>query len=496
VTDEAGLEYPTQISHQGRYVNIRIGDPDRMVSGIVTYVLRYRVRDALSRFPEFDEIYWNATGHEWNAPIGSSSATVRLPRPVGADRLTAAGYTGAFGETERAVEVTHPEPGVVRFRTTRPLEPLEGLTVAVGFPQGVVEYPSQAARAARFFADNWIVLLPVLWLGFMIGRYRRHGRDPDPGGSVMVTYEPPPGLSPGGVGTLVDERVDLADVTATVVDLAVRRYLTIRSETRARLFGLFKDEETIFRREPAAGKPGLLPHEQRVLDALFETGDEVSIAALHNRFYTHLPSIQRSMYDRLDMGGYVAGSPDKVRNRWIAYGFGAAVLTGLLGFVWMTWRGIGPPAVPVVPLVTAGLTLVIFAAFSSAMPRRTARGVAARRWALGFEEFARRVEGERLAEAAADPRYEFESLLPYAMALGVASEWARKYEGIYDRSGPVWYVGPHTGTGFSTRSFERSLTSAMSETGRTMSSSPRSSSGSGGGGSSGGGGGGGGGGSW
>src|SRR5690606_42012212 len=98
--------------------------------------------------------------------------------------------------------------------------------------------------------------------------------------------------------------------------------------------------------------------------------------------------------------------------------------------------------------------------------------------------------------SAAVWRRAFDGMLPYAMALGVATEWARRFEGIYDQRGPEWYAGPHVAGAFSTRSFERTLSGAMTEAGRSMAASPRSSSGSGGGGSSGGGGGGGGGGSW
>ena len=130
------------------------------------------------------------------------------------------------------------------------------------------------------------------------------------------------------------------------------------------------------------------------------------------------------------------------------------------------------------------------------MPRRTEAGVRARHWALGFQEYASRVESDRLERSATDPRAEFEALLPYAMALGVGGAWAKRFEGIYERTQPRWYVGSHAGLGFSTHAFERSLSSAMTRAGQSMAASPRSSSGSGGGGSSGGGGGGGGGGSW
>ncbi len=497
VTDGNGRRQTTEVTNEGRYVKIRIGDPDRTVEGAVVYVLRYRVRDALVAFAEHDEIYWNATGHEWQATIARASATVRLPGTPSATELQAAGYTGAFGSRDRDVAISHPSPGVVRFVATGTLGPLEGLTVAVGFPQGLVSFPSASVRAARLLADNWVVLLPLAWAGFLLGRYRRHGRDPDAGAPVMVVYEPPADLTPGSVGTLIDERVDLADITATVVDLAIRRHLTIRTETRDRLLGLLTREETIFSRGPETGTAGLTPYEQRVLVGLFATGDEVTLSDLKNKFYTHLPSIRKAIYDRLVAGGYFDASPEATRNHWIRLGIFAAVATGLVGYAWMTYRGIVPPADIIVPVATGGLTGVLFWAFSPAMPRRTDKGVRARQWALGFQEFARRVESDRFERAAADPRQAFETLLPYAMALGVAGEWARKFEGIYAQKEPDWYVGQSGARGgFSTRSLEQNLSSAMSRAGQNMAAAPRSSSGSGGGGYSGGGGGGGGGGSW
>src|SRR5690606_4412270 len=129
----------------------------------------------------------------------------RLPGAAPADVLQAAGYTGAFGRTEREVEITYPSPGVVRFVTTRPFDRLEGLTVAVGFPQGLVTFPSAVDRAGRLAVDNWILLLPFGWFAFLLGRYLVQGRDPEAGAPVTVMHDPRPGLTPGGIGTLVDE---------------------------------------------------------------------------------------------------------------------------------------------------------------------------------------------------------------------------------------------------------------------------------------------------
>jgi uncharacterized membrane protein len=176
----------------------------------------------------------------------------------------------------------------------------------------------------------------------------------------------------------------------------------------------------------------------------------------------------------------------------------AGILLGIvtvgIGAAWGAWRGVLFPLGMVVPLVAGFVTLGLFVLFSPAMPRRTRSGARLRNWALGFEEFVDRVERERLE--ANEARNVFEALLPFAMALGVAAKWARKFEGIYETASPSWYVGHTAFHGFSTRSFEQSLSSSMSQVGKNMTASPRSSSGSGGGGFSGGGGGGGGGGSW
>ena len=42
-----------------------------------------------------------------------------------------------------------------------------------------------------------------------------------------VEYRPPDDLRPAQVGVLIDETADPLDVTASIVDLAVRGYLTI-----------------------------------------------------------------------------------------------------------------------------------------------------------------------------------------------------------------------------------------------------------------------------
>ncbi len=502
VTDGSGRTYTTRVRREGRYVNIRIGDPDRTVRGAMLYVIRYRVRGALRHFDEYDELYWNATGHEWNTHIREASAVVHLPSALPKDSLVVLAYVGTVGSREESAEITRVEPGAVFYDVTRGLRPREGLTVVAAWPRGHVRVPGSMARANQLVADNWILVAPLIFVYAMWRAYRRYGRDPETR-SVAVQYEPPPGVSPGGVGTIVDEKVDLRDITATIVDLAVRGHIKIETEELSQMWGLKKKDVTVFERLHAGDTPSddgsptqdspLRDHEQRVLNGLFASGTRVTTHDLREKFYRNVPGIKKALYRHLTREKLFAANPSTVRTKYVFGGFIVGGLVFGLGAAWAVWRGGILPYALFVPGAAGVATWLAFAAFSPAMPRRTRKGARMRAWAQGFQEFAQRVEEPRLDTL--DARAVFESLLPYAIALGVSASWARRFEGIYADEPPRWFAGHHSRSWASTHAFESSLTDAMSTAEQSILTSPRS-SGSGGGGFSGGGGGGGGGGSW
>src|SRR5262249_15840435 len=72
----------TSISNQGNYKHIRIGDPDRTVTGPHTYTIDYTVRGALTGFADRDELNWDAIGLQWPVPINRATARVTMPAEV------------------------------------------------------------------------------------------------------------------------------------------------------------------------------------------------------------------------------------------------------------------------------------------------------------------------------------------------------------------------------------------------------------------------------
>ena len=119
---------------------IYIGDKNVFIPlGIHEFVLRYRATGQLHHFIDHVEIQWNATG-SWTFPI--LRASVRINLPAGAHILSKTAYTGPIGATGQDWRITSESDISILFETTRTLAPKEGLTVAVGFPKGIVAEPS------------------------------------------------------------------------------------------------------------------------------------------------------------------------------------------------------------------------------------------------------------------------------------------------------------------------------------------------------------------
>lgn len=490
-------------------LRIRIGDPDVTISGQHIYTITYTVAGVLQSFSSYDELYWNVTGHDWDAPIARASATVTLPD---GEIIQSTCHTGSVGATDPCT-ITSTDP--LTF-STQNLGMREGLTVAIGFESGLV--PIIVVDAPPSVIDviqspiylTLTALLTALGIGSVLYRWWYYGRDRwwlrkhlhDPHAKetnkplrardvISVEYEPPHNLRPAEVGVLMDEKADTLDVSATIVDLAVRGYLTISEVEKAWIFG--KADYTLHRTKK---EDALLPYESLLLEKLFSDGDSVSLSELKNSFYKDLQSVKEALYKEVTTKQLFADNPRTVRIRYAALGaIGTAIGVALVitSIAWIEnsevlrfWHGL---------LVSFGVAIGISGVFglllSGAMPRKTARGRELYRRVRGYELFVSGTEKYR------QPFFERENIfmevLPYAMVFGVTDKLANAFDEMgLTPPQPTWYTGTHP---FAIAAFSSSMDSFSKSLSSAMASTP-SSSGSSGGGSSGGGFGGGGGGSW
>ncbi len=213
------------------------------------------------------------------------------------------------------------------------------------------------------------------------------GRDPrlQP---IAAQYNPPDGLSPSEVGTLIDNSVDMRDITAAIVDLAVRGFITIEEKDKSSMMGLVHDKEYIFHLKRTSEEwTALKPHEQELLKGLFVEGagkdQTVSLSDLHNRFYKYIPAIKNYVFDALVEHGYYRRRPDSVRGAYLAGGVVVGFLSIWGGIPLAKMLGMAP-----FPFAIAGmLTAAVICIFGWFMPARTISGARTLENVLGFEDF-------------------------------------------------------------------------------------------------------------
>ena len=506
----------------GGRTRIRIGDPQRTVTGSHVYTITYRLDGVVNAQAGDDEFYWNVVGDAWGTMIDRADVRVRVPG--GAARIACfSGATGSTDPCELARIDPSAEPGgpPLAVFAHEALFPGVGLTVVVAIPDadGDATEPqpilvARSLREPRTLGDMFTLnplsggltaALAVAFaaviapLQFLLGRDRRasgsatdiafsdqieHGervplRDPT---AIPVEFVPPDKLRPAQLGLLRDQVANTRDVSATIVDLAVRGYLRIEEITDG---SKILDYKLVELRDD---RGGLLEYEHYLLGQIFEKSTEVQLSELKNKFASAMSRTKTLLYENATANGWFAARPDHVRTIWALGGFVVLAAGVLITFFLARGSKYGLVGLPV---VAAGLVLLIGARW---MPRRTPKGTGLDRRARGFEDFIQNSEKHRAAFA--EHQNIFTEYLPYAVALGATQKWANTLSvlGLETPDTSTWYVGsgPVVWTTFGDR-----MSTFTSRASSTLTSTPGSSGSSGfSGGSSGGGGGGGGGGSW
>lgn len=492
VSRDGQTEPYTTYGQSGNEV-LKIGDADKTVTGSHTYEIQYTMRNIIAFYDDYDEWYWDVNGDQWGQPFENVTAEVVLPDDWELpESQEASCFTGSFGSTESACRPERTAPGY-SFTASEPLGPGQTLTVVLPVSKGVFAPRTRA----DWFRDNALQLAGLASgaaFSFVIYRqWRRWGRDYTGRGIVVPEYEPPKGLSPAEVGLLYDYRVDSRDLTATIIDLALRGYVRIHDEEKKR-FGLFTSHKfSLELTKDTLNK--LKQHEKKLLEAIFKdikVGEKQELAKISK------PKMQKAAKDirsnlrtaLTEQHGLLEETPVKA---WV-------ILIGLsvVAFLGVIFSGGGRGW-----LAGAGLTVISAVVFGLLMRRRSHAGTAEYEKTKGLKLYMDTAEKHRLKmmqsveRPYAEPSHTvefFEKLLPFAVALGVEKSWARQFDDIYKDS-PDWFAG--NAAAFGTVHFASHLSGGISSLNSSFSQSTASSgSGSGGGGFSGGGGGGGGGGGW
>lgn len=493
VTDDHGAPYKFVTSRSGGNETIKIGDADEAVAGTKTYVISYHVEGAIADQKDQDELYWNTTGNEWDYPILHTHQSISFPEVVSKDKLNISCYQGVSGTNTPSAFSTLATnlagTTQIDFVQSQPLKAAEGITIAIGFPKGIIMQPTAFQKFLIALKHTIPLILSVLlFLGtsvYAVWKWLKHGRDPKGTGVIIAQYDVPDNFHPTEVAGLLHKKIGNADVSAELILLAVHGFITIEKIETKKFFISTGDYRLTLLKDSSEAIDDI---DSKLLAGLFgagaEKGKTVLLSDLKGSFYTTVAGMKKGAMQALTAGQYFAKNPDSIHKKAVGI-----IAIGIVAGLFLI--GIAPFVI-----VFVFLAVLVVGIFMYLSTPRTAKGVSTKEYILGLKDYLQIAEKDRINfHNAPEKKPElFEALLPYAMVLGVEKAWAKEFEDVY-LTPPQWYVD-HDMRGFNTYVLLNSF-SNFNSVAIASSAAPRGSgSASSGGGFSGGGFGGGGGGSW
>lgn len=441
VIDERGTPYEVQKLISGEKVNIRIGSPAYTMKGRHLITVQYRVRHGVNFFDGAPEIAWNVTGHDWHVPIARATCTIHPPDGVPSTSIKFESFTGRRGQKETGESRLNAD-GVVLSSSW--LRPGDHFMARVGFPEGSVRKPDSKLSFLWWLEDWWPAFVIPAFTAFALGAiFWKFGRDP-----VHLSESGPSAdwtspdllaeLRPAQLGTVIDERCDMHDIVATVLDLCHRGHLRIKQLSREDPYGFEGPSIQFLRCEPGDDAVLLIRFEQEFLRGMFERepggrlDDTVFLGDLKFQFQSRIAVIRKSIYDSLVQEGYFQTNPHEERKVYYSLALILLIVGALLLFLASEVSSVVGWAVGL--LLSAGIS----AASAPYMPSRTHKGCLAVRRIQSLSAFLLDAGIEEIeAMEAAQPDL-FSRMLPYAMVLGLEDRWATCFSTIL-KEPPSWY---------------------------------------------------------
>jgi hypothetical protein len=253
-----------------------------------------------------------------------------------------------------------------------------------------------------------------------------------PGLGAAAPLLPPPGIPPRLVGASLRQRSTVADLTATIIDLAVHGYITINRGPGP----------VLTLRPTASARHGLDAVESTIMDALFPHGRSLTRTLLQAPgFAATSQRLRAALASEYAARPAFTARPPRLRVGYLIAGCLIGVLgtAGAVGVGWWAARsgqvGIGWLALPCLVL---GIGLALSA---RRRPVDALDSSAAATTALAFKN--------RLASAEADdlpgqPGQDiFSEYLPYAVAFGYTERWTALFDVLAEQGEPAprpsWY---------------------------------------------------------
>lgn len=396
-----------------------------------TFTLEYTVHGVVRQYDTGDKLRYtliSPASADDDFTIYSSKVTVHLP--PGGQLIDDPDSIGAALEWQTDLDNLG-----VTYQSSGAFNASEGLAIELTFKHGAVTGPKPTWQPdfdkQQAYEQNvkpwinlgvWAITLAMLVVlpGALYLVWYLWGRDPSAAIAPDYLPDPPSDLPPGLVGVLVDEKADLRDVTATVIDLARRGFLTMEEQQVA---GAFATASKSYLLRKANAPTGLRDYEQKLYSALFGLNETLNMQSMPESFFRALPQIENAMYSEMVTQGLFRSNPEMARNNYRGAGIAVTALSIMLGCC-LSFIAIDITEsflCVFIPPVLFGIGLIVISGW---MPARTRKGAEETAKWRAFQKYLGNIQQYKDVSTVAD---QFERFLPYAVAFGLERRWVNAF---------------------------------------------------------------------
>ncbi|MBF0300634.1 MAG: DUF2207 domain-containing protein [Oligoflexia bacterium] len=542
-----GNPEPYHLVNKEGHILVYIGKNNVFLSpGIYTYTIEYLTSNHIQFGSNSDSIYYNVTGNNWDFIIEKVELLFKIP-----------GASTHGIKLEEVLIANHPVNNqqyireeyseAVKLVVPQGVSGRKGFSVKIAWPKEIIKQPTTFEKILGHITLNQHIKIALIWtlvlLIFYYTMWDYVGRDPQRG-IIIPQLEPPRNLSPSALAYIYNMGFDDKLVSAAIINLAAKGYLTI----------IEKDGDYTLKENAYVESITLYPEEEKIVSRIFNSkgtflidvssryimnsvreavklslqmnfeknyfndnfryffpGILISIVAMvHVYYFLNNEIILFTMIwfsawtIGCSLGAYRRIIPSfascslfvRVVNLLLALPFFGAEMFA----IWILWQVVGTS----LSMITLA-TIIIHAIFYQLMKAPTRLGRKIMDEIEGLKMYLSYAENERLKKMRLPDasKERFEKYFPYAFVFGLENEWSKnmtlelaKVSGASEHHhtnicGPDWYSSTSSRP-FDTNSFCSSFSSVVSSVSAPQSSSSSGNSGGGGGGSGSGGGGGGG----
>ena len=210
-----------KIRQNGNY-KLQIGSKDHTLIGEQKYVIKYTYNLGKDPMNNYDELYYNIIGNEWDTVIGNITFSITMPKDFDSSKL---GFSsGIKGSIDNSKVIYNVNGNKITGSYNGILDVGEALTVRCELPEGYFV----DAKLDINKIDYLMFFVPIIFLVISILLWYIFGRDDQ----IIETIEfyPPEGLNSLDVGFLYKGRAENKDVTSLLIYLANKGYLEISNK--------------------------------------------------------------------------------------------------------------------------------------------------------------------------------------------------------------------------------------------------------------------------